>query len=149
MKLVVFSFLLLLTNCPGDDSKTGKRVRARQAPLNQEFTMKVGEDVVFKGEDLEIRFLSVVEDSRCPKGEQCITEGKAKIELQLKRSQKQPVTMELNTSSGTQKANYDGYEVKIIGLEPYPKMGGSIKPADYVLTVLVSKNASSRLSNNL
>ena len=149
MKLAVIS-LLLLINCPGDNSKqTSKHVPTRQAPLNQEFIMKVGEDVVFKGEDLEIRFLSVVEDSRCPKGEQCISEGNGKIELQLKRSQKQPVIVELNTSSGTKKANYDGYEVKIVGLEPYPKMGGSIKPADYVVTVLVSKNASSRLSSDL
>jgi hypothetical protein len=160
MKVVLslFAFVLLticspttaganLVVCPDDNSdQTSKDVPTRQARLNQEFTMKVGQDVAFRGEDLQIRFLSVVEDSRCPKGEQCITEGNGKIELQLKRSQKKQVTMELNTSSGTQTANYDGYEVKLVGLEPYPKMGGSIKPADYVVTVLVSKNASSRLS---
>ena len=139
MKLAFFSLLLLLINCPGNNSN---QIRKHEAPLNQEFIMRVGEDVVFKGEDLGLRFLSVVEDSRCPKGEKCITEGNGKIELQLKRSQKQPVTVELNTSSGTQKANYDGYEVKFVGLEPYPKMGRSIKPGDYVVTVLVSKNAS-------
>lgn len=143
MKLAVFSLLLLLINCPGDNSnQTREHMSAKQAPLNQEFMMRVAEAVVFKGEDLELRFLSVVEDSRCPKGEQCITAGNGKIQLQLKKSKKEAVTLELNTSSGTQKANYDGYEVKFVGLEPYPKMGRSIKPGDYVVTVLVSKNAS-------
>ena len=147
MKLAVLLLLLSLISCPGDNSgQINKHVPARQAPLNQEFRMKVSEAVGFNGGDLELRFLSVVEDSRCPKGEQCITEGNGKIELQLKRSRKQPVTVELNTSSGTQKADYDGYEVKFVGLEPYPKMGGSIKPADYVAIVLVSRNASSRTS---
>ena len=146
MKSAVLSLLLLLMNCPGDKSTQIKHVPAGKAPLNQELKMRVGEDVVFKDEDLELRFLSVVEDSRCPKGEQCITEGNGKIELQLKKSQKQPVTVELNTSRGTQKANYDGYEVMLVGLEPYPKMGGSIKPADYVAIVLVSRNASSPMS---
>lgn len=104
--------------------------------------------MVFKGEGLEVRFVSVLEDSRCPKGEQCITAGNGRIQLQLKKSKKEPVTLELNTSSGTQAADYEGYEIKFVGLDPYPKMGGSIKPADYVVTILVNKNASSRVSSN-
>ena len=144
MKLAVFLLLLLLMNCPGDDSnQTSKHEPDRQAPLNQEFIMKVGEDVVFKGEGLKVRFVSVLEDSRCPKGEQCITEGNGKIELQLKKPQKEPVTLELNTAFGKQVADYQEFAVKLIALDPYPKMGRSIKPADYVATVLVSKKGSS------
>ena len=135
-------------NCPGDDSnQTSKHVPGRQAPLNQEFIMRVGEDVVFKDEGLKVRFVSVLEDSRCPKGEQCITEGNGKIELQLRKSQKEPVTLELDTAFGTQVADYEEFEVKLVGLDPYPKMGRSIKPADYVVTVLVSKNDSSHVTS--
>jgi hypothetical protein len=148
MKLAVFLLLLLLSICPGNNSnQTGKDSPAREAALNQKFKIGLGEDVVLKGEDLMMRFLSVLEDSRCPKGEQCITAGKGKIELRLKKLQKEPSTLELNTSSETQAATYEGYEVKIVALDPYPKMGGNIKRADYVLTVVVSKHASARVSS--
>ena len=148
MKLAVFLLLLLLINCPGNSSnKAREAAPARRAPLNQEFKIRVGEEVVFKRENLAVRLVSVLEDSRCPKGAQCITQGNGKIELQLKKSQKKPVTLELNTAFGTQKADYEGYEVKFVGLDPYPKMGGSIKPEDYVVTVLVTKNSSSRESS--
>jgi phage shock protein E len=148
MKLTGFLLLLLLMNCPGDDSNhTSKHVPARQAPQSQEFKMRVGEDVVFKGEGLKVRFVSVIEDSRCPKGEQCITEGNGKIELQLKNPLKEPVTLVLNTAVGTQVADYEEFEVKLVALDPYPKMGRSIKPADYVATVLVSKNGPSSVSS--
>lgn len=148
MKLAVFLLLLLLNFCLGNNSnQTGKDSSAREAALNQEFKIGLGEDVVLKGEDLIMRFLSVLEDSRCPKGEQCITGGKGRIELRLKKLQKEPSTLELNTSSESQEATYEGYEVKIVALDPYPKMGGNIKPADYILTLVVRKNVSSRVSN--
>src|SRR4030095_4342211 len=150
MNFALFLLLLLLMNCPGDDSnQTSKHATARQARLNQEFIMRVGEDVVFKGEGLKLRFVSVLEDSRCPKGEQCISAGNGKIELQLKRSQKPPITMELNTLSGNQEAIYDGYDVKLVGLEPYPKLGSRIKPTDYVAALVVRKSISSSVSREL
>lgn len=148
MNLAVFSLLLLLIICPGNNSnQTEDAAPAREGLMNQELKVRVGENILLRGEDLKVRFVSVLEDSRCPKGEQCITAGNGKIQLQRKKSKKGPVTLELNSSSGTQEAYYEGYVIKFVQLDPYPKMGNSIKPTDYVVTILVNKTASSSVSS--
>ena len=37
-----------------------------EAELDKEFTLAVGESAAIKGEDLSIRFVEVISDSRCP-----------------------------------------------------------------------------------
>jgi len=50
--------IILLSSCVSDIS-TG---------LGQSVTLRPGQTVIIKGEDLEITFIGVTEDSRCPTG---------------------------------------------------------------------------------
>ena len=49
--------------------------------LNKEFTLEMGETAMLKEDDLRIKFLEVVEDSRCPSGFQCIRGGSVRIKV--------------------------------------------------------------------
>jgi hypothetical protein len=130
--VLLFSFLFILTALSRADTKD-----IQNPTMNQEFKLKVGEQAKIATEELSIKFVSVAEDSRCPKGEQCITQGKGKIQLEMAKGENKPQSIELNTSSGPQEANYEKYTVKLLALDPYPVMNRVLKSEDYVATIAV------------
>lgn len=146
MKLTLISLVLLIMSCPGQDSNQASN-HAREVPLNQEFELRVGQEVVVKGERVKAKFVSVLEDSRCPKGETCIQEGRGRVALQLTERNEKSVTVELSTASTEQEADYNGYQVRLVSLNPYPKMGSSVKLTEYVVNLSISKNNSSSSSS--
>jgi hypothetical protein len=136
MKLAIVSMVLVSAIC-GHGSKD-----VLNASLDQEFKLRIGQRVEIKPEELQIKFTSVLEDSRCPKGEQCITQGNAKIELELIQDSKEPGFVSLNTASGSSEIDYHGYTIHLLSLNPYPVMNQSIRSEDYeaVLEVTLTKN---------
>ena len=46
--------------------------------LGQEFSLRIGRKVTLRDTELKIRFVSVIEDSRCPKGVNCVWQGNAR-----------------------------------------------------------------------
>lgn len=121
----------------------GQRVKgAKEAALDQAFSLKHGQAALIKAAGLKIRFTAVIEDSRCPQGEQCIRAGNAKVELELKHDKEKPMIIRLDTAAGLQEATYQGYTVKLVSLDPYPKASAAIRPADYTATVVVHKQES-------
>jgi hypothetical protein len=142
MKLTLISLLLLIMSCPGQDSNQASN-HAKEIRLDQEFELKVGQEAVIKDEQLGAKFISVLEDSRCPKGEMCIQEGRGRVALQLTLRNKKSETVELSTTSTEQQIDFSGYQIKLISLNPYPKMGSKSKLAEYAVSLTVSKNHSS------
>ena len=136
MKSIVISFVLLLISCFHQNPTS-----PCEAALNQEFDIKVGQERLIKGESISLRFVSVLEDSRCPTGVQCIHAGNGKIELVVKRS-KDEKRLELNTAMGPQQTTVDSYEIKLVNLSPYPKGERQIKTDDYVARVIVNRVSS-------
>ena len=136
MKPIVFSLVLLLIGCFHQNPNT-----PCEAALNQEFDIKVGEERLIERVSLKLAFISVLEDSRCPQGVQCIQAGNGKIEILIKLA-KEETRLELNTATGPQQATVGSYEVRLVNLEPYPKRDGQIQASDYVARVIVSKKSS-------
>lgn len=147
MKLILISLMLLLMNCPGQDSNQASN-SAREIPMDQEFELKIGQEARIKGERLKTKFISVLEDSRCPKGVQCIHAGQGRVAVQLTRGNKKAETVELSTASTGPEADFDGYQIKLVSLNPYPIMDRPLKPADYVLVLAVRKGQSSGNTSN-
>ncbi len=56
-----------------------------KAQINEPVSLPVGKSCVIAAENLQLTFLRVVEDSRCPKGAQCIWAGQAIIALSIKK----------------------------------------------------------------
>jgi len=132
MRLSIISIFLILSGvCAHSDD-------VRSVTLNQEFNIKVGQRVEVKTEKLQIRFTTVLEDSRCPKGAQCIQAGNGKIELELVREKNDPASVSLNTDSGSSEADYQGYTIRLIALNPYPVVNQSIRQEEYEATLVVS-----------
>lgn len=142
MKLTLISLVLLIMSCPGENSNQASN-HAKEIPLDQEFELKVGQEAIIKGEQLKAKFISVLEDSRCPKGVTCIQAGRGRVALQLTPRNKKSETVELSTASTEQEINFNGYQVKLVSLNPYPKMDSQVKTSEYVLNLTVSKNHSS------
>ncbi len=132
MKSVLLSVLLLLTNAAQAGGRKG-------VSLNREFALKVGQSALIRPGGMKITFESVLEDSRCPEGVNCIWAGNARITVGLSGAGGRPTPLELNTDVEPRQQSYLDYEVKLMGLSPRPKEGRSVDKNSYTVTLLVKK----------
>ena len=113
--------------------------------LNKNFVLSVGQEVSSADGKLKIKFVSVAEDSRCPKGVNCIWAGNARVMLQVGKANGAPVKLELNTNprEATDGAGngYGQYLIKLVEVAPYPVAEQTIRPGSYVVTLIVSKKS--------
>lgn len=134
MTATILSFLLFFTA-----TTTATQPVTKEAALDQEFEIRLGQQVWIKREGLRISFNNVAEDSRCPKGVDCIWAGNGKVVLTLSKTRQRAALMRLNTNVDPKQDDYHGYEVKLVSLNPYPQKDVKIKKRDYVATLVVSR----------
>ena len=84
-------------------------------------------------------FLAVPQDSRCPKGEQCIVAGKAIVSLEVAPRDGAAVALELDTAAESGEMDISGFQIDFLGLSPYPVSGRPISPQDYLLKLSVDR----------
>ncbi|HLG13021.1 MAG TPA: hypothetical protein VJH03_00635 [Blastocatellia bacterium] len=107
--------------------------------IDQEFSLRIGRTVTITGEKLKITFASVAEDSRCPKGVDCIWAGNGRIVLEVRKKSKKPARLSLNTLQAPTEGNYRQYRIRLVRLDPHPVYGVTPDPAGYEATLVVSK----------
>ncbi len=117
----------------------GQPVPALKAKPEREVSLKSGREVFVKEAGLKIKFASVVEDSRCPEGVDCIWAGNGKIAVTVKKGRHRAASFELSTMTEPKSVTYQGYEIKLVKLDPYPKKDVSVKKEEYVATLAVKK----------
>ena len=111
--------------------------------LGEEFELKINQQAVIEGEGLTVGFESVLEDSRCPKGVDCIWSGNARIRIRSsKKGRGMPASIELNTNDGPKSSSYLNYEVRLVGLKPHPKASEAVRPSEYSAALIIKKNSS-------
>jgi hypothetical protein len=110
-----------------------------EVSFGQAFTLKPGQQAAISREKLVIRFVSVPEDSRCPKGEQCLVEGKARVTLEISVGGAAPVSVDLGTSEGSREMDVAGFQLTLVSLEPFPVSGRPIRAEDYLATISVQR----------
>jgi len=119
------------------------------ATLGESFTLKAGESARIEAEALQIRFEDVPTDSRCPRGVQCVWEGDATVRVRARKASRAGERLELHTSAREQTSvAYEGYEIRLLQLAPYPVSGETIGQGDYEATLEVIRG-SSRSSGSL
>lgn len=133
---LVFLLVAILASCAQDP------IISRKVSLNEQFTIKAGHQVVIKGEKLSVQFSSVQNESRCPTGVQCVWEGNAAISIEVSKKRKKSVQAILNTNTTIQpnEVAYKKYRVKLLGLNPYPRIDEKIEPKDYEAVMIVTKD---------
>src|SRR5262245_54350024 len=107
--------------------------------LGQEFELKINQEAAIEGEGLAVVFDSVLEDSRCPEGVDCIWSGNAKIRIRSSKQKHAPAPVELNTDVGPKSSTYLDYEIKLVALKPRPKADKPVQSNEYKAALIITK----------
>ena len=113
--------------------------KAEVIRLGQEFELKINQKATIEGEGLAVAFESVLEDSRCPEGVDCIWAGNAKIKIRLSKPTQAPGAVELNTGINPKSSSFLDYEIKLVALNPRRKADKPLEPNEYKATLIVAK----------
>jgi hypothetical protein len=91
-------------------------------------TLKPGQQKKAGHNEITLKFVSVMEDSRCPEKAACVWAGNAKIQvLVADRHGKRTLTM--NTNMGNKGDQYGGWAINLISLTP--KADGKMPQSAY------------------
>jgi hypothetical protein len=107
-----------------------------------EVTLKAGETVPVGDEGLQITFLEVTEDSRCPSDALCIQAGQATITVKAELGNRELGTASLTLGEGVGSVpeTLEGYTFELTRLDPHPITTMVIQPEDYIAYVVVTKS---------
>lgn len=107
--------------------------------LGEVFTIGVGQSAQIASEDMEVTFIEVIGDSRCPQNVNCVWEGVASSHVKITH-EGVDYSIVLNQPGLTEQASevFINYTVTY-SLNPYPREGEEIPPKDYLLTLNVTK----------
>lgn len=110
-----------------------------QAQTAQQASVRVGKEKKIARTNLKIKFVKLIEDSRCPTDVNCIWAGNAKIQIKLTGKRSASKTFEINTGMAPQTVTFEGYEIKLMDLTPKPASNIRINPNGYTASFEVKK----------
>ena len=134
--LVILHLLAFLACASSSDS--GNPSAPKTVGLDQPFTLAAGASARVDAENLQVGFDRVVSDSRCPRGAQCVVAGEAVVRVWLSKSPEARGNRDLTTPNAAE-AVYGAYRITLVTLDPYPTVDHTIRPSDYVATLLVTR----------
>ena len=118
----LFTALILTLALVGFAQQTNAQDgKKRQATAQTISNVPVGKQKKASRSKINIKFVSVVEDSRCPPDVQCIQAGNARIKVTVSRPGSAAKTFEMNTNLGEKGDIYEGYAIYLTNLSPVPE----------------------------
>src|SRR5687768_9226208 len=120
--IVILLFALVIGTVP---AMAGDRAETMRVQINKEKR--------FAKSKLFIRFVELVDDSRCPTDTNCVWAGNAKIKIRV-RAHGRSHDLTLDTNGPNQAATAEGYSIKLVGLTPAPRSNIRINRNGYVAT---------------
>ena len=115
-----------------------------RAELDAPITLRIGQWANFTGRPLEVSFLRVLQDTRCPMNATCVHHGDAVIQLQGKSAEGGFDVFQARLPGDAAPTDttiawdvWSGYRFRLLKLEPYPQAGVSVDSSRYVATLLV------------
>lgn len=123
-------------------AKCGEKVA--QFTLNENFDLMPGQMMACDCGDMQLTFVEVKDDSRCPKEVNCIRAGEAHVIVKASGANAKDIILEINADNSTNPTqSVGGYQVQAISLGPYPVNGQKTNTEDYRLQLRVSQKAGS------
>jgi len=108
---------------------------AIEPTIDESFVLAQGETAVIAAQNMEITFVDVPEDSRCPKDAVCVWAGNALVQLEVVRDGVE-LAIGLNTELVPRLAPVaDDLELVLEGLGPMRTTRGPIDKGDYRATL--------------
>ena len=133
---ILFSILMLSLSfgCAGQVDKI-------TANLGQEVELKIGQTVSIEEEQIKVKFIEVVNDSRCAKGATCIWQGEVTCVLDITylNSTYQKTIIQPGLTQEPIIDVFKGYMLTF-NVQPYPELERDIKTSEYRLQLVIDKN---------
>jgi hypothetical protein len=112
---------------------------AADAVVGAPFELAVGQSAKVGG--VTIGFDEVPSDGRCPIGLYCFWEGDAACNLWAEAGGPERTELVVHTSDFFgRKVTYDGLDILLVALDPYPVYKDPPAPESYVVTLLVTRS---------
>jgi hypothetical protein len=108
---------------------------SQRATLGTAFTLAPLEFAVFPEQGLEVRFLGIVEDSRCPSDVTCVWAGEVKVHLAV--SDREKTELELLEGQGI---TFGAHRYTVLEVRPQPQSERKIPPEAYRVTLRVERS---------
>lgn len=86
-----------------------------------------------------VKFVSIIEDSRCPMNTTCVWAGNARIKLAVSKGKAAPKFIELNTNLDPKSAKVYGYEIKLESMTQKNPESMAMMDRPLVVTISVKK----------
>jgi hypothetical protein len=131
--LILGLCLLAATACAGRHP-VGPTVGA-----NERFTLAPNEVATVRDFDLNVQFVNVTGDSRCPADAVCIQGGDALVHIRvIDGGASSPYELHTGDSSRAS-VTHKSARIALVELQPYPFSSRTIAPGDYRATLTVSR----------
>lgn len=109
------------------------------AQNKEELSVKLGEVKSNVSAAVNVNFVEVIDDSRCPTGANCIWAGRARIKVTLEQKNGDPVTVEFSTEPNHGGAAIGGYRIHFIKLDPHPSAETAPEEKEYTASFSFQK----------
>jgi hypothetical protein len=122
--------------------------------LDSPFNIGINQTAHLTSADIDLSFVDVTEDSRCPSDVQCIWAGRVSVLVELKIASSgenlgrfgMTLTGDVESDIGNNDhLSIGGYLIELVNVMPYPISTRVIEPSQFVATLTVSK-AEERLA---
>ena len=130
-RLVAIAACLALTGC--SDARIPE---VRVVDPGGEVALAPGQMVAVQNPDLELRFVAVTADSRCPRDVTCVWAGEVKVQLEIQQASQPAAQTEIREGES---ASAGVYTVTLVRVEPQPASTAKIAPTDYRATLKIDK----------
>lgn len=107
----------------------------------EQITLKNGQQKTAKTGRITVKFLELIEDSRCPADVNCVWAGVARIKIQLRKNGK-TAEFELNTNQRDKTAVFEGYSVGLKTLVPRQTTTSKYSQSAYSATLVITRSAN-------
>ena len=98
--------------------------------------VQINHETPYKG--IKIKFVDLIEDSRCPTDTTCVWAGNAKISVQLSKNGKKKI-LEMNSGISPKTVHFEVYDITLTRLTPAPASNIRIRKDGYVATFTITK----------
>ena len=119
-----------------------------KAAQNGIIYLNEGENKFLKEYGMNITFKKMIEDSRCPEGVNCIWAGVATAEIEVMGVETRPMKIKISTMQDASKGyfasqNFNGYQIEMANLTPYPKADQGLKSLEgkYKIGIKIRKGS--------
>ena len=136
--LILVIILALLWGC--EENKIYKKQEIEYFALDDTTSLKVNEIAYNSENELRLEIDSVLTDSRCPTGVNCVWEGNAEVRFNLIMEGSSQYSFNLNTNPKFQTDTLlNGFRFSLVGVLPYPEYGETIEHDDYKVEIVVAE----------